>query len=354
MQLSARIRPRDLDEFFSAVGKVRDVRLITDPRTKRSKGIAYIEFRDVASVPLAIALSGQRVLGVPIIVKLTQAEKNRQPYPPPYHIPANIPTNGPMKLYVGSLHVDITEEMLRAVFEPFGTIDAINLAKDEQGNSKGFGFIQFSQAEDAKRAIDQLNNFELANKPIKVAPFTEKTNYDSSSMSTLDNDDLDRAGLNLGASGKLALIAKLAEGSGIKLPQSALDALNVANSGALLGGGHGVNPANVPSQCFLLTNMFDLEEEATKAGWKTELQEDVIEECVKYGGIVHISIDEKVREGHIYIKCPTIAVAINAVNGLNGRYFAGKQIRATYLPLAAYHQKFPEAVACSQILRASS
>ena len=52
MQLSARIRPRDLDEFFSAVGKVRDVRLITDPRTKRSKGIAYIEFRDVESVPL--------------------------------------------------------------------------------------------------------------------------------------------------------------------------------------------------------------------------------------------------------------------------------------------------------------
>lgn len=149
MQLAARIRPRDLDEFFSAVGKVRDVRLITDPRTKRSKGIAYIEFRDVESVPLvsapvkslslsapathwsvfcfllqqqAIALSGQRLLGVPIICKLTQAEKNRQPYPPPYHIPANIPSNGPMKLYVGSLHVDITEEMLRAVFAPFGPV----------------------------------------------------------------------------------------------------------------------------------------------------------------------------------------------------------------------------------------
>jgi RNA recognition motif-containing protein len=32
--------------------KVRDVRLITDPRTKRSKGIAYIEFKDTDSVPL--------------------------------------------------------------------------------------------------------------------------------------------------------------------------------------------------------------------------------------------------------------------------------------------------------------
>ncbi len=122
MQLSARIRPRDLDEFFSKVGKVRDVRLITDPRTKRSKGIAYIEFRDVDTVPKALELSGQRLLGVPILVKLTQAEKNRMPFPPPYHIPANIPPNGPMKLYVGSLHVNITEEMLRAIFEPFGNV----------------------------------------------------------------------------------------------------------------------------------------------------------------------------------------------------------------------------------------
>ena len=52
MQLSARIRARDLEEFFSAVGKVRDVRLITDNKTRRSKGIAYIEFKDVDSVGL--------------------------------------------------------------------------------------------------------------------------------------------------------------------------------------------------------------------------------------------------------------------------------------------------------------
>jgi RNA-binding protein 39 len=52
MQLAARIRPRDLEEFFASVGKVRDVRLITDPRTKRSKGIAYIEFRELESVNL--------------------------------------------------------------------------------------------------------------------------------------------------------------------------------------------------------------------------------------------------------------------------------------------------------------
>lgn len=52
MQLSQRIRARDLQEFFSSVGKVRDVRLITCNKTKRFKGIAYIEFRDPESVAL--------------------------------------------------------------------------------------------------------------------------------------------------------------------------------------------------------------------------------------------------------------------------------------------------------------
>lgn len=52
MQLSQRIRARDLEEFFSAVGKVRDVRLITCNKTRRFKGIAYIEFRDPESVAL--------------------------------------------------------------------------------------------------------------------------------------------------------------------------------------------------------------------------------------------------------------------------------------------------------------
>lgn len=52
--------------------QVRDVRMISDRNSRRSKGIAYVEFVDVSSVPLAIGLTGQRVLGVPIIVQASQ------------------------------------------------------------------------------------------------------------------------------------------------------------------------------------------------------------------------------------------------------------------------------------------
>lgn len=57
MQLSQRIRARDLEEFFSSVGKVQDVRLITCNKTRRFKGISYVEFKDPESVTLVIMKS---------------------------------------------------------------------------------------------------------------------------------------------------------------------------------------------------------------------------------------------------------------------------------------------------------
>ena len=129
MQLSSSIRPRDLEEFFSSVGKVRDVRIITDNKTRKSKGIAYIEFGGTESVQLAMGLTGQLLKGRPILVQASQAEKNRS---------ANLTTTidqdltGPMRLYVGSLHFNITEDMLRGIFEPFGKVSfKIRCSRDE-------------------------------------------------------------------------------------------------------------------------------------------------------------------------------------------------------------------------------
>ena len=63
MQLSQRVRARDVEDFFSSVGKVRDVKLIVCNKTRRFKGIAYVEFKDLESVPLALGLSGQKLCG---------------------------------------------------------------------------------------------------------------------------------------------------------------------------------------------------------------------------------------------------------------------------------------------------
>ncbi|KAK4765097.1 hypothetical protein SAY86_026187 [Trapa natans] len=75
-QMPLKASERDVYEFFSKAGKVRDVRLIMDRNSRRSKGVGYIEFYDAMSVPMAIALSGQLLLGQPVMVKPSEAEKN--------------------------------------------------------------------------------------------------------------------------------------------------------------------------------------------------------------------------------------------------------------------------------------
>lgn len=355
MQLSARIRPRDLEEFFSSVGEVKDVRLITDNKTRRSKGIAYIEFKDTESVPLALGLTNQKLLGVPIIVQASQAEKNRTP------MPTNIITKsqqtGPMRLYVGSLHFNITEDMLRGIFEPFGKIEDIKLIRDhETGKSHGYGFITYKNAEDAKKALEQLNGFELAGRPMKVGNVTERQ-MDVQTGGQLDNDELDRAGIDLGATGRLQLMAKLAEGTGFEIPDYAKNSLQMQG----IAGGPAA-PAVKPqvpaatsqappiaTQCFMLSNMFDPTIES-KASWDQEIRDDVIEECSKHGGVLHIFVDKASPQGNVYVKCPTIAAAVASVNSLHGRYFGGKIITAAYVPLPNYHQLFPEAQRASQLL----
>ncbi|XP_046412568.1 RNA-binding protein 39 isoform X1 [Neodiprion virginianus] len=350
MQLSQRIRARDLEEFFSSVGKVQDVRLITCNKTRRFKGIAYVEFKDPESVTLALGLSGQKLLGIPIVVQHTQAEKNRMGNSMPNLMPKG--QTGPMRLYVGSLHFNITEDMLRGIFEPFGKIDNIQLIMDpETGRSKGYGFLTFRNADDAKKALEQLNGFELAGRPMKVGNVTERTDLLQGS-SLLDTDELDRSGIDLGATGRLQLMCKLAEGTGLEIPPAAANALNMAPVIAAPQPPPQAAPP-IATQCFMLSNMFDPQNE-TNPNWAKEIRDDVIEECNKHGGVLHVYVDQASPQGNVYVKCPSIATAVAAVNSLHGRWFAGRVITAAYVPLVNYHSLFPDAMTALQLLAPSA
>ncbi|KAJ8933709.1 hypothetical protein NQ314_013839 [Rhamnusium bicolor] len=352
MQLSQRIRARDLEEFFSSVGKVRDVRMIVCNKTRRFKGIAYIEFKDPESVALALGLSGQKLLGVPIIVQHTQAEKNRMGNAMPNLMPKGM--TGPMRLYVGSLHFNITEDMLRGIFEPFGKIDNIQLIMDpETGRSKGYGFITFHNCDDAKKALEQLNGFELAGRPMKVGNVTERLDLQQQGPSILDSDELDRSGIDLGATGRLQLMFKLAEGAGMQVPQAAANALSMATGQPVVPQVQTHSTPPIATQCFMLSNMFDPATESIHH-WDIEIRDDVIEECNKHGGVLHVYVDKGSPQGNVYVKCPSIATAVASVNSLHGRWFAGRVITAAYVPLLNYHSLFPDAMTTTQLLLPSN
>ena len=74
-----------------------------------------------------------------------------------------------MKIYVGNLSRDVTEEDLRTPFAEFGQIESINIIKDKySGQSKGFGFVEMSSKAEGQAAIDGLNGKDLKGKTLNV------------------------------------------------------------------------------------------------------------------------------------------------------------------------------------------
>ena len=73
------------------------------------------------------------------------------------------------KIYVGNFSFDISEEALKECFAEVGTVESVQIMKEgASGRSRGFGFVEMSSEEEAKKAIEELNGKELDGRPLKV------------------------------------------------------------------------------------------------------------------------------------------------------------------------------------------
>jgi RNA-binding protein 23/39 len=183
---------------------------------------------------------------------------------------------------------------------------------------------------------------------MKVGNVTERLDV-GTSQTSLDTDDTDRNGIDLGATGRLQLMFKLAEGAGLAVPRAAADALMASLPQPTPAPQIQQETPPIATQCFMLSNMFDPATE-TNMNWDQDIRDDVIEECNIHGGVWHIYVDVASPTGNVYVKCPSIATAVLAVNSLHGRWFAGRVITAAYVPLIHYHQLFPDSVAITQLI----
>lgn len=74
-----------------------------------------------------------------------------------------------MKIYVGNLSYNVSEEELRQALEAFGPVTSASIIKDKNtGQSKGFGFVEMPAEADGKAAIEGLNGKELKGRAIVV------------------------------------------------------------------------------------------------------------------------------------------------------------------------------------------
>ena len=80
-----------------------------------------------------------------------------------------------MKLFVAGLPYDLDDAELEEIFEKFGKVATARVAMDRTtGKSKGFGFVEMVNNEDAKNAIENLKDISLGKKPLVVKQAEER------------------------------------------------------------------------------------------------------------------------------------------------------------------------------------
>ena len=81
------------------------------------------------------------------------------------------------KLYVGNLSYNTTESELQSLFERAGTVDRVTVMRDrETGRARGFAFVEMGSAEEAQKAIGELNSYELDGRSLNVNEARPQTN----------------------------------------------------------------------------------------------------------------------------------------------------------------------------------
>lgn len=82
-----------------------------------------------------------------------------------------------MNIYCGNLPYNVVEEDLKEIFEEYGEITSVKIINDKlTGRSKGFGFVEMENDDEARKAIEELNNAELSGRNIKVNESRPKSN----------------------------------------------------------------------------------------------------------------------------------------------------------------------------------
>ncbi|XP_020092329.1 polyadenylate-binding protein 4-like [Ananas comosus] len=163
--LSSSIDNARLHEMFVDFGTILSCKVARD-EVGKSKGYGFVQFDSQESANSAIEkLNNSSVDGKQIYVANFVKRSDRLPADHEIRY-----TN----LYMKNLDQDITEELIKLKFSEFGKILSVKIAKDDNGTSKGFGFVSFESADSAKKAVEKMNGVQLGSKTLYVARAQKK------------------------------------------------------------------------------------------------------------------------------------------------------------------------------------
>ncbi|XP_069677781.1 poly(U)-binding-splicing factor half pint isoform X5 [Periplaneta americana] len=164
--ISFELKEDTIRQAFLPFGPIKSINMSWDPVMQKHKGFAFVEYE----IPEAAQLSLEQMNGVMIGGRNIKVGR-----------PSNMPQAQSVideiteeakhynRIYVASIHPDLTEEDIKSVFEAFGPIKYCKLAPGSTpSRHKGYGFIEYETQQAALEAIASMNLFDLGGQYLRV------------------------------------------------------------------------------------------------------------------------------------------------------------------------------------------
>ncbi|CAI5437503.1 unnamed protein product [Caenorhabditis angaria] len=172
--ISFEVREEMLRKAFDPFGPIKSINMSWDPTTGHHKTFAFVEYEIPEAALLAQeSMNGQMLAGRNLKCNSMMFQEAR--------LPTNMPQAQPIidmvqkdakkyfRVYVASVHPDLSETDLKSVFEAFGEVVKCQLARTPNGRGhRGFGYIEFNNITSQNEAISGMNMFDLGGQFLRV------------------------------------------------------------------------------------------------------------------------------------------------------------------------------------------
>ncbi|XP_023289261.1 poly(U)-binding-splicing factor half pint isoform X4 [Orussus abietinus] len=165
--ISFELKEDTIRQAFLPFGPIKSINMSWDPVTQKHKGFAFVEYE----IPEAAQLALEQMNGVMIGGRNIKVVGRPSNMPQAQSVIDEITEESKHynRIYIASIHQDLTEDDIKSVFEAFGPITYCKLA---QGSSphrhKGYGFIEYETMQSALEAITSMNLFDLGGQYLRV------------------------------------------------------------------------------------------------------------------------------------------------------------------------------------------
>jgi polyadenylate-binding protein len=165
--LSQDVTEAMLYEIFNAVGPVASIRVCRDSVSRKSLGYAYVNYHNVADAERALdTLNYSQIKGRSCRIMWSHRDPAMR-------------KAGQGNIFVKNLDPNIDNKALYDTFSLFGNILSCKVTCDQDGKSKGYGFVHFESEDSAKQAIERVNGMQIGDTTVVVEKYLKMTERDN-------------------------------------------------------------------------------------------------------------------------------------------------------------------------------